>query len=64
MRVIIRRCDDGADLGMAKRSTWDVVAIDRGGERTIANVDTRAQAKRWRDDVRATLAVASWIAPD
>ncbi len=51
MRYIVRKCDDGDTVtrsGKLCTRSWDVVEIDDGTERVVANFNTRAAARAER----------------
>jgi len=59
MRYIVRKCDDGDTIpGKTCPWSWDVVEIDDGTERVVANFNTRAAARseraaRLQEEVKA-----------
>ena len=55
MRYIVRKCDDGDTVtrsGKLCPRSWDVVRIDSDGESCVANTDTRAEARKIRDEYK------------
>lgn len=55
MRARIIRCADHGSLGKP-RDTWDVWV----GDKVIANTDTRAHARKVRDEYNAIAALIHW----
>ena len=54
-RYIVVKCDDGDTVtrsGKICPRSWEVVRIDSDGESGIANTDTRAEARRIRDEYK------------
>jgi hypothetical protein len=51
MRYIVRKCDDGDTITRSGKTypwSWDVVEIEDGTERVVANFNTRAAARSER----------------
>ena len=53
-RYIVVKCDDGDTFGGVDEHSWDVVKIDGVQESYLANTDTRAEARRIRDEYKRT----------
>tara|TARA_B100000963_G_C22215247_1_gene489109 strand:- start:108 stop:311 length:204 start_codon:yes stop_codon:yes gene_type:complete len=54
-RYIVVKCDDGDTFGGVDKHSWDVFKIDDDGfESCLANTDTRAEARRIRDEYKRT----------
>ena len=54
-RYIVRKSDDGETLGRVGEHSWDVFKIDDDGfESCLANTDTRAEARKIRDEYKGS----------